>query len=632
MPAEPIARWTLNDIGLLDLAAWTTQLDALPNASFSVSLWAYVTEIQRTQVIAAYETPDASGWELQLRNGLLSWRYQQRMDVNTLEDVGVFAQIAGLERWYHVLCVADASQQRLVLYLNGVRTDDDPPAKPLETLGQGTLHIGGYTDPAGGHYDYTFGRNGSGLVDDVRIYDRALSADEVQALLPAKADAPHVAFTYATEQDDAPTNVSFSAEAVPDARGTIWTFGDGGRALGQAVTHRYEYAGHYRVGLTVIGPDYQQAESMQTLALGGLQQPIARSVFVNGTEGYACYRIPALVCTPSGALLAFAEGRLDACSDSTLEIHLVCKRSSDNGHTWGPLQVVARNLSDSERRVIHNPSPVVDRETGRVVVLYNKAEHNEWELAQGEGISRICCIISDDDGQTWHDETDVTAQVHQPNVWRVQRPTLGHAIQLRSGRLVHAGVFTTGERSVFQSQNYLFWSDDGGDTWRRGPEIPTVGLNEATLAELDDGSILINSRAYRDEKSVGLRAVTVAHFINADTVMYEPTRYEQTLIDPAVQASMLRYNFSDQAAYGKRSRLLFVNPAHPKARHNLTIRLSYDEGASWPISRTLDPGPASYSDVVVQGDGNIGVLYERGNQGGIVYTDVLLNWLESEVT
>ncbi len=78
---------------------------------------------------------------------------------------------------------------------------------------------------------------------------------------------------------------------------------------------------------------------------------------------------------------------------------------------------------------------------------------------------------------------------------------------------------------------------------------------------------------------------------------------------------------------GGRSRLLFSNPAHPRARRRLTVRLSYDEGQTWPVSRVVDPGPSAYSDLVLQADRWIGVLYERGNQGGLWYVNFSLDWL-----
>ena len=56
-------------------------------------------------------------------------------------------------------------------------------------------------------------------------------------------------------------------------------------------------------------------------------------VFTAGEEGYACYRIPAIVTTLEGTLLAFAEARRKNCGDAG-DIDLVLKRSTNGGKTW----------------------------------------------------------------------------------------------------------------------------------------------------------------------------------------------------------------------------------------------------------------------------------------------------------
>ncbi len=269
--------------------------------------------------------------------------------------------------------------------------------------------------------------------------------------------------------------------------------------------------------------------------------------------------------------------------------------------------------------------------TGRIVVLFNKIEHSEWELARGIGTSRIYCVYSDDNGVTWRGERDITPSVHrsQNADWRVQRPTLGHAIQLTGlatrGRLFYAGTMTQGDRSVFESQNYTFWSDDMGETWTIGGVIPRIGLNEASAVERENGDVMINSRGYRYRQSLGRRAITIGTFDADGQITFEETYLDEALVDPAVQASTIRY--TRRGAGQSRNRILFSNPAHPRARRNMTVRLSYDEGRTWPVSKTIDSGPAAYSDLVIQDDMRIGLLYERGNQGGIHYVNFTLDWL-----
>ena len=639
-----VARWGLDQLHVLNTHAFSAAAPCPGDQSYTVAFW-FQTGLWRGYRVLVNQGGTADGepgWACLLDEGCLSVRVTGANGA-TAE---VALPLAASPVWRQVTATIDRQQGRLTLAVDGPNTK--PANAEITLAGVGPIQtdalvlVGGYTDPAGGHFDHTFGRSGTGWIDDVRIYRDALPAGE--PALSTEIDPPTAAFSVSMTRSDAPALVRFEASAPGGA--ALWDFGDGARGYGPTVEHSYAYAGDYTLSLTVVDERHNTATREQTLHFSGQVNPLARTmVFVNGTEGYACYRIPAIVRAANGDMLAFAEGRVESCSDSTATVRAVCKRSADNGRTWEPLQVVARNLVDGQEYAAQNISPVVDERTGWIVVLYNKIEVSEWALARGEGVSRIFCIISDDHGQTWRDEADITAQVHRPYNpaytslspaaadpanreadWRVQRPTLGHAIQLRNGRLVHAGLFTAGARSVFQSQNTVFWSDDGGDSWRVGGIVPREGLNEATVVELDNGDLLINSRAYRDERSEGRRAVTMGHF-DADGLSFSDTRLDPALIDPAVQASSLRYTWRDQTVYGGKSRILFANPAFPHARINLTARLSYDEGQTWPVARVIDPGPSAYCDLVVQADMQIGLLYERGNQGGITYVHFTLDWL-----
>jgi sialidase-1 len=370
----------------------------------------------------------------------------------------------------------------------------------------------------------------------------------------------------------------------------------------------------------------------------GATRPVP--VFAPGDGGYAAFRIPAVVRVGDGTLLAFAEARLESISDACRTKDLVLRRSRDDGATWGPLQRVAAAPADAAVRSLMNPSPVVaGRGAGaRVVLTYSRLEADEWTIAAGAGRATLQARLSDDHGVTWSDEVDVSAQLElprdlsdawpDPSGWRIQVGTLGHAIELRGGpqpgRLCCAGHGTFGAGSVFDSVAFLFWSDDRGATWRVGPALarrddgaPARGLNESTLAELPDGSLLVNSRHYRDRRPLGLRAVTRVTWDADGEPRPGPVRADPALVDSGVQGSLLWL-----PGDGPHGRLLFCNPAHPTARVRLTLRESRDGGATWPGSRLLVAGAAGYSDLVDLGGGAVGALFEHGGDGQVGFLRV----------
>jgi sialidase-1 len=615
----------------------------------TVCFWIRITDPRPTQVIAnhGHRSWEEPGWSVYIHQGNLVASLHIGK-ILTAKAVSVSED--GL--WHHATANFDFDRGRTNVYLDGntveAQTSNAPLIPPGPPKEQENVVIGGYTDTAGGHFNYTFGRRADDRLDDLCFYDRVLTTKEINGLFnPTKK--PLVAdFTIQLASKTAPTIIHLDASSSDPVGRSIaywWDLGDGGKAEGKWVQHTYQYAGQYPIRLTVVNDSHAQADCEQTIELGGKPQPVKfTSVFINGEEGYAGFRIPSIVAATNGDLVAFAEGRLESISDSTRTIRIVCKRSQDNGRSWGPLQVVSRYIKDGEEYAAMYPAPVVDvlRGTGRIVLVYKQMDCSEWELVQGLGSSRMACIFSDDHGATWHSERDITNEVHCPGDWRIQIPTAGHAIQLRgtadsdpqNGRLFHIGSHTVGDNSVFNQHNYAFWSDDLGKSWQVGPEIvrrvdgtSAKGINEAMAVELSDGRILINSRNYQDDKPVGCRAVTKGEFDREGMLHFRPTRHDETLIEPAVQASILRHWRADKLRTSHQSVIIFANPAHRSARRNLTIRASYDNGETWPVSKVIDSGPSSYSDLVEQADGEIGILYERGNDGGIYFGSFSLEWL-----
>ena len=333
----------------------------------------------------------------------------------------------------------------------------------------------------------------------------------------------------------------------------------------------------------------------------GAEQPFKTDVFSGGSDGYFSYRIPAVIVTPKGQLLAFCEGRKSSRSDHG-DLDLVLRRSSDNGNTWGPMRIVYEEGGDA-KITIGNPCPVIDRETGRIWLPFCRNNN------------QVFVTFSDDDGSTWSKPTEITASVKKPDWdWYATGPGVG--IQLTRGKYRGRLVIpcdhskqTDGKRIMY---SHLIYSDDHGETWQPGGTVDRH-TDECQVVELRDGVLMMNMRNYwgrdgKQQEKDGMRAVALSR---NGGVTWEMLRFEKTLIEPICQASLLRYSPVGTAAEGW---LLFSNPASQTRRHRLTVRLSSDDGQTWPVAMQLHRGPSAYSCLTVLPGGSIGCLYEGGEK------------------
>ena len=338
-------------------------------------------------------------------------------------------------------------------------------------------------------------------------------------------------------------------------------------------------------------------------------------IFVSGTDGYHTFRIPALIVTKKGTVLAFCEGRKGGRSD-TGNIDIVLKRSFDGGKLWQPMQVVW----DDGDNVCGNPCPVVDRDTGTIWLLltHNLGHDSEREIMDGtsDGSRTVWVTKSTDDGVTWSKPAEITKTTKKPDwTWYATGPGVG--IQLAGGRLVIPCDYAVSRTKDYGS--HVIYSDDHGKTWKLGGAVQPM-CNECQVVELEDGALLLNMRSYH---GVNRRAITKS---SDRGITWSAVTHDRTLIEPVCQASLLRY--TGKKSHG-RSRILFSNPAATK-REQLTVRLSYDECASWEVSKVLCPGHAAYSCLTVLPDMNIACLYERGDNNAyekITFAAFGLEWL-----
>jgi sialidase-1 len=358
-------------------------------------------------------------------------------------------------------------------------------------------------------------------------------------------------------------------------------------------------------------------------------------LFVNGQGGYACYRIPAVVLAPNGDLLAFAEGRRHGCGDFG-DVDIVMRRSRDNGQSWEALEVIV----DFGNLQAGNPAPVVDRldpafPQGRIFLFYNTGNNHEGEVRRGNGLREVLYVTSIDNGRTWSAPVNITADVHRPRQseidpaynfpedWRSYANAPGHALQLTRGP--HAGrLFVPANHSEGPPQAgfndyraHAFYSDDHGRTWRLAETVDIPSSNESIAVELSDGRVMQNIRQQNGEDRSRIVALSSDGGASWDTAFIETQ-----LPCPVCQASIISYT----SPYGQ-NLVLFSNPNSRGNRRNMTVRASIDDGATWALSRQVRSGESAYSDLVVQQDGMIGLLYEHGNDGGIHYAHFNYYWL-----
>lgn len=332
-------------------------------------------------------------------------------------------------------------------------------------------------------------------------------------------------------------------------------------------------------------------------------------VFQKGESGYDTYRIPALIQTKLGTLLAFAEARKNGPGD-TGDIDLVVKHSYDGGKTWGDIIKVW----DDRENVCGNPSPVVDCATGRIILImtWNDGRDKERAIHAKESFDfrHIFVCYSDDDGANWSTPNEISHQVRNEDwTWYATGPC--HAIQLRNGkqygRIIvpcNHGVYDNGPKGTV---SHVIYSDDVGESWNIGAVLP-IG-NESTIAELSDGKLMLNMRGQKSEERV-TKPYRWAAISNDGGESFNEPYLDEGLIEPVCNASIINWSPPFSSLTNK---ILFSNPADVKKRINMTVYLSNDDGKNWRRKWSLPGKYTAYSDLCVMSDGSPCILYESGD-------------------
>lgn len=344
-----------------------------------------------------------------------------------------------------------------------------------------------------------------------------------------------------------------------------------------------------------------------------------------GEGAWPHYRIPALTVAPNGDLLALYDGR-PTLQDLPSNIALLMRRSTDGGRTWQAPQVIR---SGPAPLGFGDPSVLVDRVTGDVFVFHAASvDAGFGSSTTGSDpadpkVLQADLSVSRDAGVTWTHRR-ITAELKAGRAdWAGMFAASGEGIQLRQGK--HAGRLLQQYVVRRNGAHYAVtaWSDDHGATWRTSALVGP-GADENKTVELSDGRVLLNSRAAPH------RMVATSSDGGAT---WSALVADAALPDPGNNGSIIRA-FPDAKPDDPRARmLLFSNTADRRERRNLTVRLSCDDGATWPVSRVVQSGATAYSTLTpLRGadgrlGGRYGLLYERDGYRHVSFTSFGLEWL-----
>ena len=370
------------------------------------------------------------------------------------------------------------------------------------------------------------------------------------------------------------------------------------------------------------------------------------TVFTSREEGYFCYRIPALIQTKKGTLIAFCEARQRSCNDWTHSAIMArrCEDPINNLPKWDGQFIVKESnwlvepkswtemleagqfademgwdqeADDFEPKIdvcTNNPVPIVNHDGKTIHFVY--CEHYE----------RAFYTESKDDGKTWIKSVEITQvleKFRQEFNWTLIASGPGHGLQLEGkeheGRLIVPFWFAKNQedtRAHEPTEVGFIYSDDKGKTWEKGGMIPFTisNPNETQVVELDDGRILAISRSKEPLKKNG--AKTRAFSISNDGgISWDEYRFYEKLPEPVCLGSFIKAKSKDG-----NSCYIYATPSpleigeSQRARKNLCLWLSNNECKTWQLVRSLEEGHSAYSDLAYDEENQIlYCLFEDGS-------------------
>ncbi|MDP3434609.1 MAG: sialidase family protein [Bacteroidota bacterium] len=341
------------------------------------------------------------------------------------------------------------------------------------------------------------------------------------------------------------------------------------------------------------------------------------------------YRIPGLVTTSKGTLIAVYDNRYNNSKDLQEDIDIGMSRSTDGGQTWQPMKVIMDmgEYGGRSQRLngIGDPCVLYDHKTHTIWVagLWMSGSAPDkmlwWASKPGmkpEETGQFILVKSTDDGLTWSQPINITSQIKDP-AWQLLLQGPGSGITMTDGTLVFPAQFKAdlGTKSLdggqFTCHSTIVYSKDQGKTWQIGTGAKS-NTTEAQVVELADGSLMLNMRDDRNRSDKGEtngRAVAVTTDLGKTWIKHASSN--SALQEPNCMASIISANLEIN---GKMQQVLFFsNPDSKTVRSHMTIKASLDGGLTWPKTYQVELNSESgygYSCMSMVDDKTIGILYE----------------------
>lgn len=456
----------------------------------------------------------------------------------------------------------------------------------------------------GGEGDYTFGS----LTLDL---SGTTSLGDIEAIK-----------VYKTESDD------FDARDLSNAT-LLGTYTD----LQQTMT--CELSGTASVGTSYLWVTFDVADDAAEgnkigIALTGIDDAVVTStattrevllkrvlVMAPGDYGSAYYRIPGIITAKDGSLVAVTDARKYSQGDLPGDIDVTVRRSTDGGATWSEPVIIAKGTGTKQG---YGDAALVQTNEPNGLLCIFAGANGLWDSTPNDPI-RTYYSKSSDNGVTWSDPVDITDQIYGAGcsdptraAWRASFCASGRGLLTRDGRIMFVAAirYSASNTTLY---NHVVYSDDNGATWHVSESAMTGG-DESKVVELNDGTILMSIR----RQGGGPRYFNTS----SDNGETWGTHSEwPELVEQGCNGDIVRYT-STLDGYDK-DRILHTIVNDQSTRQNVTMFLSYDEGKTWGVKKSICPTGSAYSSVTILEDGTIGVYIEE-NYNTSDYSTYFLNF------